>query len=116
MTDTPETNHIESNLGNSAHPILLCFCRKLERERDTAIAERDEARSRFNEIDLCQNSQSPCEWSLKLICEREELRKALSLAGRRCNQIHHPKSMQHGDSDPCPVEKFIEQVLWNQTK
>jgi len=41
MTDTPETDHIESNLGNSAHPILLCFCRKLERERDAAIAERD---------------------------------------------------------------------------
>jgi len=52
----------------------------------------------------------------KLELECEELRKALSLAGRRCNQLHHPKSMQHGDSDPCPVEKFIEQVLWKQPK
>jgi hypothetical protein len=38
MSDTPETDHIESNLSNSAHPILLCFCRKLERERDKAFA------------------------------------------------------------------------------
>jgi hypothetical protein len=43
----------------------------------TAIAERDEARSRFNEIDLCQNGQSPCKWSLKLIHERDALVKAL---------------------------------------
>jgi hypothetical protein len=36
-----------------------------------AIAERDEARSRFNEIDLCKNGQAPCKWSLKLIDERD---------------------------------------------
>jgi len=34
MTDTPETDHLENNLGNAAHPTLLFFCRKLERERD----------------------------------------------------------------------------------
>ena len=39
MTDTPETDHIENNLGNSAHPILSSFCRKLERERDEAKKE-----------------------------------------------------------------------------
>jgi hypothetical protein len=33
-TDTPETDHLESNLGNAAHPILSFFCRKLERQRD----------------------------------------------------------------------------------
>jgi len=33
MTDTPETDHIENNLGNAA---LSSFCRKLERERDEA--------------------------------------------------------------------------------
>ena len=58
----------------------------------------------------------PASCARKLELECEELRKALSLAGRRCNQLHHPKSMQHGDSDPCPVEKFIEQVLWKQPK
>ena len=35
MSDTPQTNHIENNLGNAAHPALLSFCRKLERERDS---------------------------------------------------------------------------------
>ena len=33
-TDTPETDHLEKNLGNAAHPVLSYFCRKLERERD----------------------------------------------------------------------------------
>jgi hypothetical protein len=36
MSDTPETDHIENNLGNAAHPVLSCFCRQLERERDEA--------------------------------------------------------------------------------
>jgi hypothetical protein len=34
MNDTPETDHVENNLGNCAHPVLSSFCRKLERERD----------------------------------------------------------------------------------
>lgn len=33
--------------------------------------QRDEARSQFNEIDLCKNGQAPCKWSLKLIHERD---------------------------------------------
>ena len=56
MTPTPETDHLERNLGNAAHPVLSSFCRKLERERDilrrwTTVngvieleRERDEAR------------------------------------------------------------------------
>ena len=75
MTDTPETDHIEKNLGNAAHPVLLSFCRRLERERD-------------------------------------ELRNALSLAGKLCHQVHHSKSMQHGAFDPCPVEALIQQALY----
>jgi hypothetical protein len=98
------------------HPIV-CLCRKLERERDvllallasekstrnhivqraaetererdTAIAERDEARSRFNEIDLCKNGQSPCKWSLKLIAERDAAiaeRDALARALEECKE------------------------------
>ena len=35
-TPTPETDHLEKNLGNAAHPVLSSFCRKLERERDEA--------------------------------------------------------------------------------
>jgi uncharacterized coiled-coil DUF342 family protein len=53
------------------------YAKKLQKDIDTAIAERDEARSRFNEIDLCQNAQAPCKWSLKLIAERDALAKAL---------------------------------------
>ena len=39
MTETPETDHLENNLGNAAHPGLSYFCRKLERERDEAKEE-----------------------------------------------------------------------------
>ena len=45
--------------------------RETQRKLDVAIAERDDARSRFNEIDLCKNGQAPCKWSLKLIDERD---------------------------------------------
>ena len=43
--------------------------------------------------------------------ERDDLRKALSLAGKLCHEVHHPKSMQHGSLDPCPVEALIQQAL-----
>lgn len=36
MTNTPETDYIENNMGNAAHPVLSSFCRKLESERDVA--------------------------------------------------------------------------------
>ena len=42
MNDTPETDHVENNLGNCAHPVLSSFCRKLERERDR-LADQIEA-------------------------------------------------------------------------
>ena len=38
-TPTPETDHLESNLGYAAHPVLLYLCRKLESERDKARKE-----------------------------------------------------------------------------
>jgi histidinol dehydrogenase len=134
MTDTPETNeeHQKMPMGG----FTLDFARKLERERDAAIAERDKVRELLTNalirgdlaLEETTKTQKKFRWSeyqdqlgsaRKLdiaIAERDELRRALSLAGKRCNQIHHPKSMQHGDSDPCPVEKFIEQVLWKQPK
>jgi ppGpp synthetase/RelA/SpoT-type nucleotidyltranferase len=63
MSDTPETDHIENNLGNAAHPALSSFCRKLERERDEAIAEETNAvndiigvRWKLNSLaEACQN-------------------------------------------------------------
>lgn len=40
MSDTPETDYFENNLGKAAemsHPALWTFARKLERERDEAL-------------------------------------------------------------------------------
>lgn len=51
------------------------------------------------------------EFARRLERQRNELRKALSLAGKLCHEVHHPKSMQHGDLDPCPVESLIQQAL-----
>jgi len=59
MSDTPETDKLVRThltaIGTDAIGLaskLTLKCMELERERD-------EARSRFNEIDLCQNGQSP---------------------------------------------------------
>jgi hypothetical protein len=41
MSDTPETDHIEDQLGSAArlsHPIIWRHARQLEREREEAIA------------------------------------------------------------------------------
>jgi hypothetical protein len=46
----------------------------------------------------------------KLERERDELRKALSLAGKLCHEVHHSKSMQHGDLDPYSVEALIQRA------
>ena len=53
--------------------------------------------------------------SRKMERERDKLRKALSLAGKLCHEVHHPKSMQHGDLDPCPVEALIQQALYQES-
>lgn len=45
MTDTPETDHLENNLGGAAemsHPALWAFARTLERERNKLAKDRDE--------------------------------------------------------------------------
>lgn len=47
--------------------------------------------------------------------ERNDLRKALSLAGKLCHEVHHPKSMQHGSLEPCPVEALIQQSLYQES-
>lgn len=38
MSDTPETDHLESNLGTAArcHPAIWMHARQMERERDEA--------------------------------------------------------------------------------
>ena len=54
------------------------------------------------------------EFARNLERECNDLREALSLAGKLCHEVHHPKSMQHGGLDPCPVEALIQQVLYQE--
>jgi hypothetical protein len=45
MSDTPETDHLEDQLGSAArfsHPIIWRHARQLERERDEARKEAEE--------------------------------------------------------------------------
>ena len=47
--------------------------------------------------------------------EIERLREALQIAGKRCNDVHHPRGMQHSTDQPCPVEALIEAALTNNS-
>ena len=47
----------------------------------------------------------------KLERERDELKKALRLAGKLCHEVHHPKAMQHDYATYCPVEALIQKAL-----
>lgn len=49
MSDTPETDHLEVQLGQSAthsHPILWEHSRKMERERNDALSQIAQAEKR----------------------------------------------------------------------
>ena len=79
MTE-PETDHIEKNLGNAAHPILLSFCRKLERERNEArelLREiRDDEVNAQDECDKFLRDHVPSELS-KVTEQRDRLAETL---------------------------------------
>jgi hypothetical protein len=52
MSDTPETNHLETELGQTAlqaHPVIWEHSRKLERERDEAQEIIRMAKAKFCE-------------------------------------------------------------------
>jgi hypothetical protein len=80
MSDTPETDHIEKNLGNAAHPILSSFCRRLERERNEArelLREiRDDEVNAQDECDKFLRDHVPSELS-KVTEQRDRLAKIL---------------------------------------
>ena len=67
-----------------------------------------------DELSKGEHIAHPTVWSFcrKFERERDELRNALSLAGKLCHQVHHSKSMQHGAFEPCPVEALIQQALY----
>jgi hypothetical protein len=51
MSDTPETDHIEDQLGSAAilsHPIIWKHARQLERERDEAREQVDRHRDKLD--------------------------------------------------------------------
>ena len=51
MSDTPETDHIEDQLGSAArlsHPIIWKHARQLERERDEAREQVDRYRDKLD--------------------------------------------------------------------
>jgi hypothetical protein len=52
----------------------------LRAEVDALKAERDEARSRFNDIDLCRMASAPCDMLLRSYEENERLRGLLDEA------------------------------------
>ena len=106
MTDTPETDKLAQE-NHIAHPTVWAFCRKFERERDDAIEMMKRTKDNSGEIIASQVVEN-----IILTQERDELRNALSLAGKLCHQVHHSKSMQHGAFDPCPVEALIQQALY----
>ena len=105
MTDTPETD----NLARGNHVVPTEFAEKLERERDEAIEMMKRTRDNSGQIIASQAAEN-----ILLTEQRDELRNALSLAGKLCHQVHHPKSMQHAAFDPCPVEALIQQAIYKK--
>lgn len=80
MTDTPETDHLQNNLGNSAHPILSSFCRKLERERDEAQRKVAELQAGLDDIEEYGTEEINAAVDLRhqlavALCERDEARE-----------------------------------------
>jgi len=43
----------------------------------------------------------------------KDLEKALSYTTIECRKLHHSIKHRHEASEPCPVEKFIDEVLYD---
>jgi hypothetical protein len=69
----------EKSLRLEAQEIVI----DLQIEVQNLRNERDEARKQFNDIDLCQNAQAPCGWSIILNSEIAELRSVLEWYGEQ---------------------------------
>jgi hypothetical protein len=95
MSDTPETDHLEGQLGQAAmhsHPILWEHSRRMERERDRARAlaeefhrdqvrllmERDEAREKAERYRLEANA---------LMMQRDEARDKITRQADRISNL-----------------------------
>lgn len=65
----------------------------------------------FTHLELEQQVSYWQQQAYKMERERDRLKKALRLSGKRCEEVHHPKEMQHGYGTDCPVEAFIQKAL-----
>jgi hypothetical protein len=72
-------------------------------------AERDEARSRFNDLDLCRHGQAPCNALLAAEAERDRLREALTpfarpeFAGFQCGMKMWLLTTSQGEVCTTPI-------------
>ena len=133
MSDTPETDAMEyfDAICDPDRVVEADFCRKLERERDKmsdafimTVDEMVQVQSQLRDVErerdtyreqadaLVDRLGATQERMIDAERERDKLAEALSLAGKLCNVVHHPKSMQHETFDPCPVEALIKQALY----
>ena len=60
-TDKLRQAEAERDVWRSAHDVQKKHAWQAIARAEKAEAERDEARSRFNDIDLCRMGQAPCE-------------------------------------------------------
>ena len=91
MSDTPETDHLEVQLGQAAthsHPILWEHSRKMERERDDALSQIAQAEKRAERF--CQDRDEA----------REQLRIAVGLLSMQ---------PQFADKHPEEVLAFVKE-------
>jgi len=65
-------------------------------------AERDEARARFNDIDLCQQGQAPCDWSLALVARAEKA----EADNARLREVLEPFAAKANGYDGIPPAKY----------
>ena len=63
MNDTPETEAAVIASGGDWSPVLRETCRRLERERNEALSERDEARELLNEY-RNRHDLLPIKWDI----------------------------------------------------
>jgi hypothetical protein len=79
MSDTPETDHLEVQLGKAAthsHPILWEHSRKMERERDEAREKIERQADRIRYLEGATNHAEGTPLSIALR-ERDAAREAL---------------------------------------
>ena len=74
---------LDAVISDAGHRVVDEVVRDLhaaDREITRLRAELEEAKRRFNDIDLCRHAQAPCDWAMVLIEERDEACSKIALA------------------------------------